>query len=106
MFSRREMDRRHDKARELMGRRQIDALLITGEENFQYFVGTSASLALHYSLSRPSICILPASGEPIVLTQSKSYLLESTYVSDLREYFDVLAFPPRVVVDALREVGL
>jgi Xaa-Pro aminopeptidase len=100
------MNRRYDKARELMARRQIDALLITGEENFQYFVGTSASLALHYSLSRPSILILPATGEPIVLTQSKSYLLESTYVSDVREYFDVLAFPPEVVVDALQNVGL
>lgn len=106
MFSRQEMSRRYDKARELMRRRQLDALLITGDENFQYFAGTSASLALHCSLSRPSVFILPTMGEPIILTQSKSYIIDSTYVSDIREYFDVLAFPPALVVEALKDVRL
>jgi len=71
MFSREEMDRRYARAQERLAALGLDVLLVTGEENFQYFTGTSASLALHYSLSRPNVLILPRRGEPIVLTQSK-----------------------------------
>ena len=49
MFTAAEMQRRYARARELMRPRGIDALLISGEENFQYFAGTSASIALHHS---------------------------------------------------------
>ena len=69
MFSRAEMERRHARARELMGERKIDALLITGEHNFQYFAGTSASIGPAESFTRPSIFILPMEREPIIVTQ-------------------------------------
>lgn len=85
MFSRKEMESRYARARELMGRRGIDALLISGEENFQYFTGTAASLALHYSLTRPSIFILPEDREPIIVTQGKDNLILGSYVTDIRQ---------------------
>ena len=106
MFTRAEMDRRHAKARELMGPRGIDALLVTGEENFQYFVGTNSSIAPHYSLTRPSIFILPLDGDPIVLTQRRIVIELGCYVTDVREYFDMVNFPHEVVLNALRGAGL
>jgi Xaa-Pro dipeptidase len=106
MFSRPEMDRRYAQAQEGMAARGLDALLVTGEENFQYFTGTSASLALHYSLTRPNVLILPRRGEPVVLTQAKEYMTLSSYVTEFREYFDVLHFPPELLAGTLREVGI
>src|SRR5215831_7214328 len=106
LFSRREMDRRYARAQEAMTARGLDALLVTGEENFQYFTGTGASLALHYSLSRPNVLILPRRGQPVVLTQTKEYMTLSSYITEFREYFDVLHFPHKLVADTLEEVGL
>jgi Xaa-Pro dipeptidase len=106
MFSRREMDRRYASAQEAMAARGLDALLVTGEENFQYFTGSSASLALHYSLSRPNVLILPRRGQPVVLTQTKEYMTLSSYITEFREYFDVLHFPHKLVADTLEEIGL
>lgn len=106
MFSRPEMDRRYSRARALMAERKIDVLLITGEENFQYFAGTSASIALHHSLTRPSVLILPLEKDPIIVTQSKIYILMSTYIDDIVEYFDVLSFPHQVVVEVLKGLGM
>jgi Xaa-Pro aminopeptidase len=106
MFSRAEMDRRYAGARELMAARGIDALLITGEENFQYFTGASASLALHYSNTRPSALILSLERDPIIVTQSKHYIVAATYITDFREYVDLLDFPHELVVETLHGVGL
>jgi Xaa-Pro aminopeptidase len=106
MFSRREMDRRYALAREGMAVRGLDALLVTGEENFQYFTGTSASLALHHSLTRPNVLILPYRGEPVVLTQTKEYMTLSSYITEFREYYDVLHFPPELVAETLRDIVL
>ena len=106
LFSSKEIERRHNKARELMAQQGIDALFITGEENFQYFTGTSASIGLHYSLTRPSVFILPLEKDPIIVTQMRDFIILSTYVKDIRSYFDVLRFPHDEVLEALREVGL
>ncbi len=101
MFSRAEMDRRYDRARELMASRGIDALLISGEENFQYLAGASASIALHHSLTRPNVFILPMDREPIIVTQTGYNLTLGCHVTDLRDYSGLLAFPHDVAVDAL-----
>ncbi len=106
LFSRAEMDRRYGRARALMEERGIDALVITGEENFQYFAGTCASIALHHSLTRPSVLVLPLDRDPIIITQSKIYILMSTYISAIVEYFDVLHFPHQVIVDVLKDLAL
>lgn len=106
MFTRAEMDRRCAAARDMMERKGLDALLITGEENFQYFVGTSATLGHHYSLARPSAYVLSLRQDPIIITQKKDRLLLGCYVTDIREYTDVLNFPYQLVVQALRDGGL
>ena len=105
MFSRAEMERRYARAREEMDRRGLDALFVTGEENFQYFAGTSASAALHASLTRPSVFILPLAGEPIVVTQGQDNLALGSYVTDVRGYTNLFAFPHDVVIQALRDAG-
>ena len=105
VFSREEMDRRYARAREEMDRRGMNALFITGEENFQYFAGTAASAALHASLTRPSVFILPLDGAPIVVTQGRDNLALGSYVTDVRGYADLFAFPQSVVIRALRDAG-
>ena len=106
LFTRAEMERRYARARELMGQRGIDALFITGEENFQYFVGTSAAIGLHYSLTRPSVFILPMEREPIILTASRNYLTLGCYITDIRDHYDLFKFPHDQTLDALRDAGL
>ena len=100
MFSRKEMEGRYACARELMERRGIDALLISGEENFQYFAGTAASLALHYSLTRPSLFILPMDREPIIVSQGKDNLVLGSYVTDIRVFNEILAEGQRQGLEA------
>ena len=106
MFTRAEMERRYTRARELMAQQGIDALFVSGEENFQYLAGTTASIGLHYSLARPSVFILPMERDPVIITQGKDNLTEGSYVADIRGYFDVLRFPRQLSVDTLRELEL
>jgi Xaa-Pro dipeptidase len=106
MFTRAEMERRHTRARELMGQRGLDALLVSGEENFQYLAGTSASIGLHYSLTRPSVFILPLDRPPIILTQGKDILALSCHVSDVRLYTGLLRFPHEHLAAVLAEAEL
>ena len=106
MFSRQEMDRRLARARKLMVRNDLDALLITGEHNFHYFVGAAPSIGPNESLARPSAFILPAAGDPIIVSQGRDNIQESTYIDDIRDYFDVLQFPYNLVIEALQERGL
>ena len=106
MFSRAEMERRYARARELMGERKLDALLITGEHNFQYFAGTSASIGPGESTTRPSLFILPMDREPIIVTSGRERIVLGCYVKDIRGYYNVLDFPLDEVVEALRDTGL
>ena len=103
MFTRREMERRYERARELMAQAGIDALFVTGEENFQYLAGASASLALHGSLTRPSMFILPLEREPVIVTQGRMNLTLGCYVTDIRDYAGVLEYPHDTVLSALSE---
>ena len=104
-FSRAEMDGRHARAREMMAADGLAALVITCETNVQYFAGTSASLALYQSLTRPTVFILPLDGEPVVITQGGDSLALSSDVKDVRAYTGLLKFPSEMIVDALRERG-
>ncbi len=105
MFSRDEMIRRHDGTRIQMEARGIDALFISGEENFQYLSGASASVALHYSLTRPSVIVLPLEGDPVVITQGRDSFELGSYVSDIREYGGLYSFPADHVVDLLSDMN-
>ena len=89
--------------REMMAARGLDALLVTNEENFQYFTGATGSLALHYSSTRPAVLVFPLVGEPIAIVGAMitDSIRMSTYVSDARGYTDVLSFPVHMVLDAI-----
>ncbi len=103
-FSKGDMERRWARARAMMADRGLDALLVSNEENFQYFTGTTGTLGLHYSLTRPAVLVFPLVGDPVavvgeVLTHS---VRMTTYLSDVRGYTNVVTFPAEMVVDAIR----
>ena len=106
-FSKPDIQRRWSRARALMAERGLDVLLITNEENFQYFTGTTGTLGLHYSATRPAILVFPLEGEPVaivgeVITHSVKM---TSHLSDVRGYVDIQSFPYQMVVDAIRERG-
>ena len=103
MFTKGEMERRYSRARELVARSGVDALFVTGEENFQYLAGASASLALHGSLTHPSMFILPQGREPVIVTQGRKNLTLGCYVRDVRDYVGVLEYPHDAVLSALSD---
>lgn len=104
LFSLREMEHRYTRARDLMVQHELDALLVSGEENFQYFTGTTASIALHHSVTRPSVFILPLEGEPIVVTQTADNIAMGSYVEDVRTYRDLFVFPIELVRQAIEDI--
>lgn len=106
LFSMAEMQRRFDRARERMAAQGIDALVITQEENLQYFAGTTPSMALNFSLTRPSVLILPMKAPPVILTMGRGNLSASGFIEDVRGYCELLAFPLTRVADLLRELHL
>jgi len=106
MFSKGEMSRRLSRARKLMAEQGIDCLLVSGEHNFHYFVGAAPSIGPNESLSRPSVLILPASGDPVIVSQGRDNIILGTYVEDIRDYYNVLSFPHQMVCDALSDKGL
>ena len=103
-YSKADMERRWARARALMADRGLDALLISNEENFQYFTGTTGTLGMHYSVTRPAALILPVVGEPVaVVGELMSHSVKMTsYLSDVRGYANVLSFPTEMVVDAIK----
>ena len=106
-FTKEDIELRHARARQMMAARGLDALLVTNEENFQYFTGATGSLALHYSSTRPAVLVFPLVGEPVAVVGAMiiDSVHMSTYVSDVRGYTDVLSFPINMVADALRGLG-
>lgn len=106
-FSKEDIGKRHERARAMMAARGLDALLVTNEENFQYFTGATGSLALHYSSTRPAVLVFPLVGEPIAIVGAMivDTIHMSTYISDARGYTDVLFFPMNMVVDAIEALG-
>ena len=106
-FSKEDIEKRHARAREMMEAKALDALVVTNEENFQYFTGATGSLALHYSSTRPAVLVFPLVGEPIAIVGAMivDTMHMSTYISDARGYTDVLSFPVNMVEDAIRGLG-
>lgn len=106
MFSLAEMERRYRKVRELMVAAQLDALFLSQDEHVQYFAGTSPSMALNFSLTRPYMVIIPAAAPPVAITMGRSNLVAAGFIKDVRGYTELLSFPLRTVVDTIKELGL
>jgi len=106
-FSKEDIEKRHARARDMMAAKGLDALLVTNEENFQYFTGATGSLALHYSSTRPAVLVFPLEGEPVAIVGAMivDTIHLSTYIEDARGYTDVLSFPVNMVEDAIKGLG-
>jgi Xaa-Pro aminopeptidase len=81
-------------------------LVVTQEENLQYFIGTTSSMALNFSLTRPSVLIIPINAPPVIMTMGRGNVSASGFIKDIRGYSDLLAFPLATLVDLFRELGL
>ena len=68
-FSVGEMTRRLDTVRSRMAAAGVDCLLVTGTENFSYFVGVPISL---YQSRRPWAALIPVEAEPVAVMRGPS----------------------------------
>lgn len=106
-FSAEEHERRFTRVRELIRNEKLDALFITGEENFQYFLGNSGKSSVG-TLTRPAVLILPLDEEPIAIVHSLLLDLLEKYspVKKFKTFSSVLGIPNELLVAALRESRL
>ena len=105
-FSKADIEKRWARARAAMAEEGLDALLISGEENFQYFTGSTGTLGYHYSCTRPAVLVFPREGEPAavageMLTHS---LGMTTPLRDLRGYVAIERFPYAMVIEAIGDL--
>jgi Xaa-Pro dipeptidase len=106
VFSKGEMKKRVARAQALMKRQKLDAMFLTGEEDFQYFTGVSGTICLHYSTTRPAAVIVPSEGDPIAIVGTASETPVKSAVKDVRTYNTTTGVPLEIYTKALKDVGL
>jgi len=100
-FPREEFNLRWGRARELMEKKSLDAILVTNPSNYRYFVG------MEYGWGpRRNAFILPIDREPVVLVNgAQKHSTElGTHIDDVRWYN--LPFRPAHVVDVMTDLDL
>ena len=105
-FSKADIEKRWARARAAMAEEGLDVLLISGEENFQYFTGSTGTLGYHYSLTRPAVLVFPREGEPAAVAgevQTHSIAM-TTPLRDLRGYVAIERFPHAMVTEAIGDL--
>jgi Xaa-Pro dipeptidase len=109
-FSEKEYSLRVNRAKKLMERKDLDALLVIGEcshptQHFRYFTGYQSREGATNS-NRPYTLILPKEGEPNLLVWEwlQVDVLESTWIKDVRGYG--IPFSPTKVKEMIEEKGL
>ena len=105
-FSAADIEKRWSRARAAMAEQGLDALLVSGEENFQYFTGSTGTLGYHYSCTRPAVLVFPREGDPVAVSgemQTHS-LAMTTCLRDLRGYVAIERFPYPMVVEAIGDL--
>ena len=106
VFSKREMKNRVAKAQALMRRQKLDAMFVTGEEDFQYFTGVSGTICLHYSTTRPAAVVVPSEGDPIAIVGTASENPVKSALKDVRTYNSTTGVPIELYTKALKDAGL
>jgi Xaa-Pro aminopeptidase len=105
-FSKKEMTRRLETVRAQMDAAGIDCLLITGLENFCYFVGVHASL---YQTRRPWCAVIPLRSEPVAVMREGWVALtlkRNGFFQNVVGYeFPVSREVPPKIADALKACG-
>ena len=92
---------RHQKARVLMEKNNLSALLITEPTNLFYFTG--ASYFGEMSFPRPAVLIIPLKEKSILITHE--FHLPIDWDGDIREYRKVGEMPIEIVKKAFEEIG-
>ena len=104
-FSEEEYLRRYERARALMERDGLDALIVSEKNNYWYFSGLISYQLDH--IQRPQICILPKTGKPLLLVygNDKSKARALPWIGEVRAYTDV-PFPQEMIAGCIKEMGL
>lgn len=70
-----------------MDERGLDALFITSEDNFRYLTGFDAPV--WQNLTRPRYCVLPGSGDPVLILPSGNEIIArrtAPWIGDIRSW--------------------
>ncbi len=99
-----EYQRRCDKARELMEKKDLQGLFITEGGNYTYFSGGTRD----FSFSRPHAMLLPRKGEPVAIIQRFPdwNRKREIWFDDVRVYDTMLGLPVEMVVEAMKDMGI
>jgi Xaa-Pro aminopeptidase len=99
-----EYQQRHNRARELMERKNLKGLFITEGGNYTYFSGGGRDT----SFSRPHVILLPRNGAPVAIIQHfpSWNRKREIWFDDVRVYDTMLGLPVEMAVEAMREVGM
>ena len=92
---------RQQKARVLMEKNNLSALLVTEPTNLFYFTG--ASYFGEMSFPRPAVLIMPREEKSILITHD--FHLQIDWNGELREYRKVGEMPIEIVKKAFEEIG-
>jgi Xaa-Pro aminopeptidase len=100
-----EYSQRYERARALMERHGLDALVISEKNNYWYFTGLISYQLDH--IQRPQICFLPKDGKPLLLVygNDKAKAKALPWIGDVRAYTDV-PFPQAMIAGCLKEMAL
>jgi Xaa-Pro aminopeptidase len=105
-FSHAEMTRRLEAIRAGMDAAGVDCLLVTGVENFSYFVGVPSSL---YQTRRPWCALIPLAGEPVAVMKEgapAATLERNGFFRSIEPYpLPVSEHLPSIVVGVIRRFG-
>ena len=106
-FPREEYERRCRTAQGRMEAAELDGLFITAEANLNYFTG-HRHFTPWTTFTRPAICLLPRSGEPILIVQG--FLVadakRDSWVRDIRGYTPLTGAPVDLIRGAVEELKL
>lgn len=98
---------RYQRAKSLMEKHNIDALLITGDENYTYFSGYQ-TWARNDSYSRPTFVLLPREHDPVIISHSNyaEALPKISWIGDIRVHNQMGWAPTELIMEVLKECGL
>ena len=100
-FPREEYALRYKRARQLMERKNLDAIFVHETNNYRYFSGAS-----FVTKNRPSFFALPEEGDPILIMNlfGKERAEIQSWIKELRTYSDPFDFDS--VTKVLKDAGL
>ena len=107
-FPEEEYNGRYKRARELMTKERLDALLITDDANYAYFGGHRRfQLYSAHRKTRPVVLILPLDGEPILIGPSAFHqaMSKGSWIKKIVTWSD-LPFSVKPIVEMLDELDL